>query len=1289
MIDTINGCQSIDVVEVVENFDVPVVEAGLGGELTCNTLSLPLTATVDGAVANFTYDWIFDTGSIASGQGTLDAVANQPDTYYINVLDTINGCVGIDSILITKDDNVPVVILNALDILDCVTDSLVIDATSSSQSPSISFSWTTLDGEFNSGEQTLTPTISAPGSYELTLFDSSNDCETSSIITIEPDTIHPQIQLFTPGVINCYNGIIPVESTITDAGTQFEFNWSTQQGGTISGSSDTLDIEVSTEGLYEITVLNPVNGCISAENVTIVEDLDIPVLDADVPEILTCSLTSVGLSATVNTQGDAYSFNWFTDANGSLDNNIFTLAPNVSAASDYGLAVINDVNGCQDTLYIPVTEDVDYPTATASVDAFLSCETLSLNIDATGSSTGTEMNYLWTTTDGNILSGGNSLQPEVDEPGSYQFIVENTFNNCKDTLVAEVTQDITAPAVLLLNPDLLTCSVLEVAVNADAGSTPPATYVYEWTDQQGISLSDSPDLITVTSPGVYNLNIIDTYNGCVTDLSTTVNQDIQDPIAEAGVADTLNCVVLNQALDGAASSQGAIFTYEWTTADGNIINQANTLTPFVDAPGTYYLEVTNTFNDCVSESSVYVPEDVNYPSAEAGNTDVLNCYVEELNLNGDGSSVGGSFVYQWTSLEQNPITNSSTLNPTIDGDGTYVLSVENLYNNCISTDTVTVLRDTIAPDLVALESDTLTCGRLETGLAMISSVTNNVEFSWSTQNGNFTSATNIENPTVDVPGVYSLTYTNLDNGCIAEEELEVYQNIVLPIANAGSGGLITCEFLTIDIIGSASTNSGQTDIQWITQDGEIIDGENTINPTIGAQGTYTICVIDMINECMSVDNVVVPSDQVYPIVSSVQSDILDCDTEEVEVDASSTALQSQYVYEWTTANGNFVSGTDALNPMVDLAGQYILTIEDTLNGCVTIDTLDVYDDYESPIVSAGDDFVLPCYQEYSYLSGSAQSSTTLLEYNWSSPDGNLLEGTSSLSPTIDEGGTYTLTVVNLLNGCTDFDEVFIEEDSPRNLELDPTDPLCNGLNGSLAILNIEGGTQPYFYSLDGGDSFTDDLVIDYLPAGVYEVLAQDANGCETDAQIIEIKDPPLLTVDVEAEIAYEQGESYQIFANINFPMSDIESIQWTPSIGLSCDDCLSPEVFVANTNIYELEVVNTNGCIDRSLVTVFVDNRPKVYIPNAFSPDNDGENEVFMIFADIKNIEAVKEFKVYDRWGEMVHEYYNFLPNDPAHGWDGNLQGKQLNSGVYVYYAEIEMSDGRIEFYKGDVFLKR
>jgi gliding motility-associated-like protein len=1290
VINTTNGCESVDNAIVVENFDVPGVVADPGGVLTCTALSIPLNATVSGAVDNFTYEWVFNgSGSIASGQGTTNAVANQPDVYYINVLDNVNGCVGTDSVIVTKDDNVPVVILDALDVLDCVTDSLIIDATASTQSPTISFVWETTDGVFADGEQTLLPTISSPGSYELTLYDSANDCETSSIINIEPDTIHPEIVLTTDGVINCYNGIIPVTSVINNVGSQYDFAWSVQEGGTIEGASNNLDIDVSTAGLYELSVLNLINGCTSADSVYVVEDLDIPVLTADIPEILTCSLTSVGLSASVDTQGDTYSFNWFTDTNGSLDNNVFTLNPNVSAASDYNLAVLNDINGCQDTLTITVTEDVDYPVAVASVNDFLSCQTLSLNIDAQGSTTGASMVYNWSTSDGSIVSGNNSLLPEVNQPGLYQLIVENTFNSCKDTLIAEVTQNIVAPAVTLLNPEVLTCSVLDVSVNADAGNNPPVTYEYAWFDQQNNFLGDNPDSIITAVPGVFNLNVIDTYNGCTLDISTTVTQDIVDPIADAGVADTLNCVVISQELSGVGSSQGALFTYQWTTNDGNIINQSNTLNPFVNAPGTYVLEVVNTFNNCVSESSVYVPEDVVYPLAEAGDTDILNCYVDELELNGTGSSEGGSFEYEWTSLDQNPIINNTTLSPTIDGDGTYQLRVRNLYNGCESIDSVLVLRDTLSPDLLPIESEILTCGRLETDLAMSSSVTDNVEFSWSTSNGSFTSATNIENPTVNMPGIYTLSYTNLNNGCSTDENVEVYQNIVLPVANAGSGGTITCEFLTIDIIGSASTNSGETDIQWITQNGEIVDGGTTINPTVGSEGTYTICVIDMINECMSLDSVDVSADQIYPIVSSVQSDILDCVTEEVAVDASSTTMQSQYVIAWSTPNGNFVSGTDGLSPLVDLAGQYVLSIEDTINGCITLDTMDVYNDYEVPVVSAGEDFILPCYEEFTILAGSAQSNTTLMQYSWSSPDGNILSGGNSLNPSIDKGGVYTLTVTNLVNGCENFDQTFVDEDVPNNLELVITDPLCFGLNGSLAVQNIEGGTAPYIYSFDGGESFTDDLIIGDLPEGEYEVLAQDANGCETDLQSAFIQAPPQLNIDVVSEVAYEQGETYQIVSNINYPMEDIASIQWTPAEGLSCSDCLSPQVLTQNSNVYQLEVVNNNGCLDRSIVTVFVDRTPKIFIPNTFSPDGDGENDVFMIFADIKNIEIVRTFKVFDRWGELVHEYYNFMPNDPVHGWDGTLRSSPLNPGVFVYHAEVEMSDGRIETFKGDVFLNR
>ena len=202
-------------------------------------------------------------------------------------------------------------------------------------------------------------------------------------------------------------------------------------------------------------------------------------------------------------------------------------------------------------------------------------------------------------------------------------------------------------------------------------------------------------------------------------------------------------------------------------------------------------------------------------------------------------------------------------------------------------------------------------------------------------------------------------------------------------------------------------------------------------------------------------------------------------------------------------------------------------------------------------------------------------------------------------------------------------------------------------------------------------------------------MAQDINGCETDIQSAFIQAPPELNIDLVSEIAYEQGETYQIFSNINYSMADIASIQWTPAGGLSCSDCLNPEVVVQNSTVYQLEVINNNGCLDRSMVEVFVDRTPRVFIPNSFSPDGDGENEVFMIYADIKNIEIVKTFKVFDRWGELVHEYYNFMPNDPVHGWNGTLKSKQLNPGVFVYHAEIEMSDGRIESFKGDVLLNR
>jgi gliding motility-associated-like protein len=94
------------------------------------------------------------------------------------------------------------------------------------------------------------------------------------------------------------------------------------------------------------------------------------------------------------------------------------------------------------------------------------------------------------------------------------------------------------------------------------------------------------------------------------------------------------------------------------------------------------------------------------------------------------------------------------------------------------------------------------------------------------------------------------------------------------------------------------------------------------------------------------------------------------------------------------------------------------------------------------------------------------------------------------------------------------------------------------------------------------------------------------------------------------------------------------------------------------------------------------------YVPNAFSPNGDGINDLFYIFGN-EEVEAINTLQVYSRWGELVFEVVDALPNDPAGAWDGTFNGRLMNNTIFVYWAEIRMADGSLELIKGDVTLVR
>jgi len=164
------------------------------------------------------------------------------------------------------------------------------------------------------------------------------------------------------------------------------------------------------------------------------------------------------------------------------------------------------------------------------------------------------------------------------------------------------------------------------------------------------------------------------------------------------------------------------------------------------------------------------------------------------------------------------------------------------------------------------------------------------------------------------------------------------------------------------------------------------------------------------------------------------------------------------------------------------------------------------------------------------------------------------------------------------------------------------------------------------------------------------------------------------------------GEEVSLFAQTSYP---VVNYSWTNSDFINtCDTCQLAVVTPPESMAFGVTVTDENGCTASDRITLFVRKTRDVYIPNAFSPDDDGTNDEFMIFGN-NDIEEVRSFLVFNRWGETVFEAYNFEAENPAAGWDGTHRGEMMNAGVYIYVAEVLFRDGEVRLYKGDVMLMR
>ena len=227
------------------------------------------------------------------------------------------------------------------------------------------------------------------------------------------------------------------------------------------------------------------------------------------------------------------------------------------------------------------------------------------------------------------------------------------------------------------------------------------------------------------------------------------------------------------------------------------------------------------------------------------------------------------------------------------------------------------------------------------------------------------------------------------------------------------------------------------------------------------------------------------------------------------------------------------------------------------------------------------------------------------------------------------------------------------------------------------------------WDLGGNNSpTTQNVAVSYKNSGNYVIKLQASNalGCsDTTSKELYVPPTPVVTVG--------PGPVIPVGTGVTLPVTygpEVVSYNWIPDRNLSCTDCPAPFANPKSTTTYTVKVTDEYGCINQSSVTVtIVCNGMNYFIPNTFSPNGDGVNDVFAPRG--VGLARVNSMRIFNRWGEMVFERMNFMANDrtPTGGWDGTYKGKPASPDVYVYIIEFVCENNAIIPVKGNVALVR
>ncbi len=1266
-----NGCISSDSVFISQDANLPravVVEETL--MLRCNNYQV----TIDGSGSTFGnqigYQWSLNNDSISN---QITTMVSEPGNYLLEVIDSSNNCVAINSVFV-RDTVSPIIIIPSLIELDCndLENGFVLDASGSSQGVNFSYNWVTANGSFISRTDTLTPVINSAGLYNLVIENLENGCSSELDISVRLDGV-PDADAGADLSVACGIDSILIDGGNSSSGAGIQYQWTTLGGRILSDNSQNF-IYTDSSGRYIIEVWNTLSNCIKTDTVNVVFEPCSPFINV-LADTVTCNQKEVRLDASSSNLFNGR-LEWMA-IDGVILADADTPFPLVTAGR-YELILTDTTTNLFDRFQIDVPVDTLHPQAFAGSDKILTCNITSaiLEGDTTGS---IRSNLLFDWIGPGQIIPQDSLRPEINDGGRFLLRVTNSENGCFDTSSVLVGYDTLSPLAnagidlsFPCDPD----SLILDGTGSDTGTNFSISWNFGSTDIEPV----------IRQPGTYCIEVENLTNGCKSEDCVDVTPDDNAPQISVSNDETFTCKdTLFELSVNLPTGNLELF---WESQDGCFISDSLLQNVEVNCPGEYTVVVKNLDNQCISTETIQVIPQLNFPIANAGNTDTLNCTGANAILDGTGSDQGSNFEYNWSG--NSIVSGQNSLQPEIDQIGEYILEVIDTSNGCISIDTVNVVPDTIAPLANAGVDLELDCRADTLQLnGTLSSITN--DYNWATNGGRFVSGQSTLQPEIDRPGTYILEVTDSNNGCTAVDSVEVESLDDLPFVDFGGtvSTEVDCRNENIVLNGENSTPQGGLIYRWATTQGSIASNPIDASVTVSEGGWYVLTIERTDNGCILTDSIFVIENKIFPAISTALPTSINCDSTEVFLEAFVSDTLQNYDVGWSTQFGNFTQGTDTLTTWVDEPGRYLVSVIDVDNGCKTETSVLVEADTLAPIASAEVSGFLDCFITNVELDGSGSSTDSTVVYQWFTNGVGNISNPNSLFPTVDAIGKYFLEVRDNRNGCISTDSVVVSEEAAgiQNFQINTEDITCYEFSdGAIRIDSIEGGTPPFLYSINGG-SFGNFGQFAGLEAGEYEVLIQDAAGCESDTTIILNSGLDLL-IDLGPDQTIQVGDSLELEALLNIPFSRIGDISWNQSLDSSCNNCLTQMVSPFISTEFIITVADSNGCVSSDDIFINVLQDRPVYFPSAFSPNGDGNNDLFIIYGN-ENISAIHSFLIFDRWGNIVHSAEGVEPNNPKFGWDGKFNNKEMNGGVYVYFAKIEFPDGKVEVFSGDVTLYR